>query len=66
MNTAQLRTAASDASDRLDWAEAARLFDAAADTYKPMPGRATFGALAEKDIASLRQSAIDCRTMVTV
>jgi len=65
MNTAQLRSQARDAAQRLDWAEAARLFDAAADAYKPMPGRATFGALAEKDIASLRQSAIDCRAGVT-
>lgn len=66
MNTAQLRTAARDAANRLDWAEAARLFDAAADAYPMGHGRTTFSALAEGDIASLRQRASDCRIMAAM
>lgn len=57
MNTATLRSQARDAAQRLDWAEAA-------DAYPIAHGRTTFGALAENDIANLRQSAIDCRAGV--
>jgi len=48
MSTAQLRNEGYDAARRLDFAEAARLYNAAADAY-PMTG-----SLAKKDIAKLR------------
>jgi hypothetical protein len=54
--TAQLRTAAAEAITRRDFAEAARLFDQAADAY-PLAK----GALGQADIAHLRRRAEQAR-----
>lgn len=59
MTTAKMREKAKLYESMLDWDKAALCWDAAADLYpKPYP---LLGALAEKDIDSLRRRAQTCR-----
>ena len=58
MTTAELRRLAADAEIGLDWFAAAHYWDAAADAY---PEMLRAGALAERDIAKMRERAQACR-----
>lgn len=62
ITTAIARKLAHDAEDAREFSRAAALYDHAADIYpQPYP---KLGALAEKDIAMLRQAARLCRMAV--
>ncbi len=54
--TAAYRTAAQGCEDRMEWACAAHYYDKAVEAYP-----AGKGALRDRDIANLRQSAVACR-----
>ena len=58
--TTELRKAALISQERLNWRQAARLWDAAADSYPP---RLAAGALGKADVARMRGWAEECREM---
>jgi hypothetical protein len=58
--TAEYRKLAAMCADALDWSQAAKYFDLAADLH---PGRDSASQLARVDINMLRQRARSCRTM---
>ena len=60
MTCAQLRSAAREAREALQWAEAATLYTAAADAH---PGNAKTQELTRLDINRLRSEASECKRM---
>lgn len=60
MTTAQLRNAARNAADQLNWAEAARLMD---DAIAAHPERNSKSALARLDMQRMQASADSWRAM---
>ena len=57
MTTAQLRIAARDAETRLDWLEAARLWDMAADQHPGHNNPRGLGAMDGMVVANMRKKA---------